>query len=114
MRSHTSNGVRGTTWVFALLSLILFCWLGLLTSKCRPIFNGLELAIRIDTRLALTYGPIGLPLFGLLLASLFTLSDLFQPLCRFRTALIILGLAIAIMTFHALTVPMCTMAPTHR
>jgi hypothetical protein len=114
MRSGTSNRVRGTTWVFAVLALSLFCWLGVLTFKCRPIFNGLEFAMRIDTSLAVTYGPIGLPLFGMLVASVFTLSDLFRALRWFRTVLTILGIAIAIMTFHALTVPMCTMALTHR
>ena len=114
MNSRTSNRVRGTTWAFAALALILFCWLGLLTFKVGPIFNGLESRLRIDTRLVLAYGPLGLPLFGVVAAGGVILSDLFLPFRWIPTVLTILCIGVAIMAFRALTVPICVMTPTHQ
>ena len=114
MKSRSGNRVRGTTWAFAALVLILFCWLGLLTVKVGPIFHGLELHLRIDTRPVLTYGALGLPLFGVVAAGVMILSDRFLPFRWLPTVLAGVSVVVAIMAFRALIVSIFVMTPTHQ
>lgn len=73
MNSHASNKVRGITWAWAALTLILFCWLGLLVFKAGPILQDLGPLLSAATKLAITYGSLGLPFFGVVAAGLMIL-----------------------------------------
>ena len=120
MNSRTSNRVRGTTWAFAVLALILFCWLGFAIAKLSTIFQGLRMPLPIAARLVMTYGPVGLPVLGGTAAALILLSDLFRPRrwlpLQLTSICLLLWILLAQSAFRSrivLAVPSSTLSTNH-
>jgi len=114
MKRNTAMRVRGTTWAFAALCLIAFCWLGLAASRFAPIFQGLEPRLPMDTRLVVTYGAVWLPIFGVVAALVVILSDFFLPRQRLPLALTAVFMLLAMIAFRAVTFSGIFMGPSIR
>ena len=119
MNSSTNKRVRGTTGAFAALTLILFFWLAFAITKFSTIFQGLRVPLPIDTRIVVTYLPIGLPLLGILAAALILLLDFFRPRrwlpLQLTSACLVLWLLLAMFAFQSLffSVPFSTLSSSH-
>ena len=70
--------IRGHSWAIAGGFLLAFCWLGWAAVRFGSIFQGMgmEHSLPVVNWFAATYGPIAFPLFGILAAAAFVLSDL--------------------------------------
>ena len=70
--------IRRQSWAIAGGFLLAFCWLGWAAVRFGSIFQGMgmEHSLPLVNWLAVTYGPIAFPLFGILAAAAFILSDL--------------------------------------
>jgi hypothetical protein len=112
MTSRTTSRIRGTTWAFAALALISFCWLGFAVTKFSTIFQGLRVPLPIDLRLVVTCGPVGLPVLGIVVAGLIILSDVFLRRRWLPTALACVSMIVALMVFRVLTTPIWAMTST--
>lgn len=112
MNSQPVRRVRGTTWALAALALILFCWLGFAVAKLSTIFDGLSVPLPLVMKLMISYGSLGLPLFGVVAAGLMILSDLFLLHRGLVTWLASVSMIIAFMVFRVFTTPICVMTST--
>jgi len=74
---HSAIRVSRESWAIAIGFLVAFCWLGWAAVRFGSIFDGMDIhrSLPIVNRLALTYGPIAFPLFGVLAAAATILSD---------------------------------------
>jgi hypothetical protein len=70
--------IRGHSSAIAGGFLLAFCWLGWAAVRFGSIFQGMgmEHSLPVANWFAATYGPIAFPLFGILAAAAFVLSDL--------------------------------------
>ena len=95
---NLNRGIRRVPWVSAGVALVMFCWLGFVSYKIDPVFQGFEDRLPGMTRLSLAYGPVAFPLFGVLaVIGLFLTSGLRWPKWirgSFMVLVLILGLAI--------------------
>jgi hypothetical protein len=70
--------IRRQSWGLAALFLIAFCWLGFAAVRFGVLFKGtegFEIYLPMATRFAFAYGPIAFPIFGVVAATAFILSD---------------------------------------
>jgi hypothetical protein len=70
--------IRKQSWGIAALFFIAFCWLGFAAVSFGALFKGIEgfeANLPVATRFAVAYGPIAFPIFGIVAATAFVLSD---------------------------------------
>ena len=94
--------------------LVAFCWLGWAAVRFGSIFDGMDIhrSLPILNRLALTYGPIAFPLFGVLAAAAFILSDFMFHKQWIGWALFAAFALLAVCAFRGLLVSGVFMVPT--
>ena len=92
--------VRRESWGIAAFFIIAFCWLGFLTFKWAPIFEGLW-RVPTSTRLVVAYGAVAFPLLGIVAAATLILSSMFLA-HRMQWVWILLFTLILIWGFRAL------------
>ncbi len=69
--------IRKRSWAFAAVLLVVFCWFGWAAVGLRALFEGLELHLHVAKRLTVAYGPIAFPIFGVVAAAAWVLSDVY-------------------------------------
>jgi hypothetical protein len=68
--------IRRQSWAIAALFLIAFCWLGFVAMSFGALFKGLgEVNFPVATRFVVAYGPIAFPIFGIVAAAAFIVSE---------------------------------------
>jgi hypothetical protein len=75
MKRHIAITIRKQSWIIAALFLIASCWLGFVAAGFGVLFKGIEMNFPVATRFDVVYGPVAFPLFGIVAATAFILSD---------------------------------------
>jgi hypothetical protein len=75
VKPHLAFQIRKQSWAFAALFLFAFCGLGFAAVRFGALFKDVDLDLPIGCSFAAHYGPIALPLFGIVAAAGLILSD---------------------------------------
>jgi hypothetical protein len=75
VKRHITMQIRKQCWAFAGLFLLAFCWLGFAAVSFGALFKDLGVKLPTANKFAADYGPIAFPLFGIVGATAFILSD---------------------------------------
>lgn len=107
--------IRRQSWAIAALFLIAFCWLGFVAVSFGALFKGLEeMNLPLATRFAVAYGPTAFPVFGIVAATAFILSEVWGRNRWVQLALTALFALLIIWAFRGLFIGGSFMGPTIR
>jgi hypothetical protein len=105
VNNSTDIRARRDSWFVGAFFLTAFCFLGFFTAKLAPLFQGMESTLPAAVRFIVAYGPVAFPLFGVLAATSFVVSNrLFQRQWP-QWALIVLYALIVLWAFGSLVAP---------
>jgi len=76
MKHPVAIQVRKQSWFLGALFLMAFCCLGFVSFRFGELFEGLHVRLPWATQFDVTYGPMAFPLFGIVAATAFILSDI--------------------------------------
>jgi len=111
---HFAIRVSRQSWAVAIGFLVAFCWIGWAAVRFGSVFEGMDILRSLPTvnRLALTYGPVAFPLFGVVVAATFVLSDFMFHKRWIAWALFVAFALLAVCAFRGLLVSGVFMVPT--
>jgi hypothetical protein len=116
MNRHITLRLGRQTWAISVGFLLAFCWLGWAAVRFGSIFQGMDIERSLPAAnwLALAYGPIAFPLFGVVAAAAFIVSELLFRNRWMRWALIVLFAFLIVWGFRALLIGGVFIVPNNR